>query len=241
MTTPPRDLLRGAWSQVGRVTIVPEAAGGPAPWPGALVVATGIAVGALGWLGSWVLIALGAAPALGALVAVVLAIVGGAALVERGAHAAVERWLGARWAPLVLGGAVLARLVALWSIAPRLWLGALVLALAVGRWAAVALQRLGDVAAAGRGRTLVIGTVGWLELAVASIVVLALAMLVGGGSGVLIVVVAGLAAGGLGLGVQILDRELAGDSLAAIATAIELIVLVGLAAAAPAAISPFVR
>jgi hypothetical protein len=245
MTAPARNLLRDAWGQVGRVTIIPgdllpgDAA--HAPWPAALVIATGIAVGAGAWLAGRVVGAIGVAHGLWALVAVVGAIVLGAAIVERGLHAASERWLGARWASLVVGGSVLGRVVALWSIAPRYWLGALVLSTAAGRWAAVGLQRLGDVAAPGRGRTFVVGPFAWLELAAASIVVVALFVLVGGAAGVAIALAAVIIAVGLGLGVQILDRELAGDSLAAIAAAIELVVLVGLAAVEPATVSPFVR
>lgn len=241
MSAPARNLLREAWGQVGRVTIVPEGDSAQAPWPAAVVIATGVAVGAGAWLCGRVVGALGVAPALWSLIAVVAAVVLGAAVVERGLHAASERWLGARWATLVVGGSVLGRVVALWSLAPRYWLGALVLAVAAGRWAAVGLQRLGDVAAPGRGRTFVVGAYGWLELAVASVVLAALFVLVAGPVGFAIALVAVIAAVGLGLGVQILDRELAGDSLAAIAAAIELVVLVGLAAAEPATLSPFVR
>ncbi len=241
MAAPARNVLRDAWSQVGRVTIVPEGDTVAAPWPGALVVATGIAIGAGAWLCARLLAAIGVAPALGALVAAVGAVVLGAAIVERGLHAASERWLGARWASLVVGAIVLGRVVAIWSIAPAVWLGALVLSAAASRWAAVALQRLGDVAAPGRGRTFVVSGMGWPELAVTSIVVLALAVLVAGWAGVAIIIAAVVAAVAMGLGVQILDRELAGDSLAAIAAVIELIVLVGLAATDPAALSPFVR
>ena len=241
MTAPARNLLRDAWSQVGRVTIVPQGDSAQPPLPAALVIATGIAVGAGAWLVGRVLGAIGIAPALSALVAVVATVVLGAAVVERGLHAASERWLGARWASLVVGASVLGRLVALWSIAPRYWLGALVLGVAAGRWAAVGLQRLGDVAAPGRGRTFVIGAFSWLELAVASIVLAALFVLVAGAAGFAIALAAVLVAVGLGLGAQILDRELAGDSLAAIAAAIELVVLVGLAAVEPASVSPFIR
>jgi len=241
VSTSTRDRLRGAWGQVARVTIVPEQAAGPAPWPGALVVATGIAVGAVAWLGGRALIALGTPPAVGGLVAIALAIVVGAGLIERGSFAAVERWLGARWAPVVVGGILLGRVTALWSIAPRAWLGALVFAAAVGRLAAVGLQRLGDVGPAGRGRTLIVGPLGAIELAVAAAVVIGLALLVTGAPGLIILLIAGVAAAGFGLGVQLLDRELGGDSLAAIAAAIELIVLVGVAAAEPALLSPFVR
>ena len=241
MSAPARNVLRDAWGQVGRVTIVPEGDSAQAPWPAAVVIATGVAVGAGAWLCGRVVGAAGVAPGLWALVAVVAAVVLGAAVVERGLHAASERWLGARWATLVVGGSVLGRLVSLWSIAPRYWLGALVLSVAAGRWAAVGLQRLGDVATPGRGRTFVIGAYGWLELAVASIVLAALFVLVAGAAGFAIAVVAVVIAVGLGLGVQILDRELAGDSLAALAAVIELVVLVGMAAAEPAAVSPFVR
>ena len=241
MSATPRSLLRDAWSQVGRVTIVPEGDGRDAPWPGALVVATGVAIGAAAWLVARLIAALGAAPAVGGLFAVLVAIVLGAAVVERGLHAASERWLGARWASLVVGAGVLARIVALWSLAPRMWLGALVLGAAAGRWAAVGLQRLGDVGAAGRGRTFVVGAMGWLELGVASAAVVVLAILVAGWVGLALALVVAATAVGLGLGVQTFDRELGGESLAAIAAVVELIVLVGLAAAAPAALSPFTR
>ncbi|HUQ07921.1 MAG TPA: hypothetical protein VM261_35745 [Kofleriaceae bacterium] len=241
MSASARNLLRDAWGQVGRVTIVPQGDSSQAPWPAALVIATGIAVGAGAWLAGRIVGGLGVAPGLWALVAVVGAIVLGAAIVERGLHASTERWLGARWASLVVGGGVLARVVALWSIAPRYWLGALVLSVAAGRWAAVGLQRLGDVGAPGRGRTFVVGAYSWIELAVASIVLAALFVLVAGAAGFAIALVAVIVAVGLGLGVQILDRELAGDSLAAIAAAVELVVLVGMAALEPATLSPFVR
>lgn len=236
-----RNLLRDTWSQVGRVTIVPEGDSAQAPWPAALVIATGIAVGAGAWLSGRLVGAIGVAPGLWALVAVVGTIVLGAAIVERGLHAASERWLGARWASLVVGGSVLGRVVAIWAIAPKYWLGAFVLSVAAGRWAAVGLQRLGDVAAPGRGRTFVVGAYTWLELAVASIVLTALFVLVGGAAAFAVLLAAVIIAVGLGLGVQILDRELAGDSLAAIAAAIELVVLVGMAAVEPATLSPFVR
>jgi hypothetical protein len=205
------------------------------------VIATGVVVGAAAWLAGRMVGAIGVAPGLWGLVAVVATVVLGAAVVERGLHAATERWLGARWASLVVGGSVLGRVVALWSIAPAYWLGALVMSVAAGRWAAVGLQRLGDVAAPGRGRTFVIGAFTWLELAVASIVIAALFVLVAGAAGFAIALAAVLVAVGLGLGVQILDRELAGDSLAAVAAVIELVVLVGIAAVEPAALSPFVR
>jgi cobalamin synthase len=241
MSAPARNLLRDAWGQVGRVTIVPEGDSAQAPWPAALVIATGIAVGAAAWLAGRLVGAIGVAPALWALVSTVVVVVLGAAVVERGLHASSERWLGARWASLVVGGSVLGKVVALWSIAPRFWPGALVLSVAAGRWAAVGLQRLGDVAAPGRGRTFVIGAFSWLELAVASVVIAALFVLVGGAAGLAIALAAVVVAVALGLGVQILDRELAGDSLAAVAAVIELVVLIGMAAAEPAALSPFVR
>jgi hypothetical protein len=231
-----------AMGQVGRVTIVPEGEVGHAPpWPGALVIATGIAIGAVAWLAGRVLGAIGVAPALAGLVAVVAAVVLGAAVVERGLHAASERWLGARWASLVVGGVALTRVVALWSLAPRVWLGALIVSIAAGRWVAVGLQRLGDVGAPGRGRTFVVEGVSWAELAVASVVVLACLISIAGAAGAAIAIAVVVLAVGLGLGVQILDRELAGDSLAAIAAVAELVVLIGLAAYAPAAATPFAR
>lgn len=223
------------------MTIVPERESVHAPWPGALVVASGIAVGAVAWLAGRAVGALGAAPALGGLVAVVAAIVLGAAVLERGLHAASERWLGARWASLVVGGVALTRIVALWSLAPRHWLGAMVVSIAAGRWVAVGLQRLGDVGAPGRGRTFVVEGVSWAELGLASLVVVACAISVAGAVGAAIAIAVVVIAVGLGLGVQILDRELAGDSLAAIAAVAELVVLIGLAAWAPAWATPFAR
>ena len=205
------------------------------------MVASGIAVGAVAWLAGRALGALGAAPALSGLVALLAAIVLGAAVVERGLHASVERWLGARWASLVVGAVVLTRVVALWSLAPRHWLGALVISVAAGRWVAVGLQRLGDVAAAGRGRSFVIGPVSWLELGLASVVMVALLITLAGAAGAAIALVVVVVAVGLGLGIRILDRELAGDSLAAVAAVAELVVLIGLAAYAPALLSPFTR
>lgn len=212
-----------------------------APWPGALVVASGIAVGAIAWLAGRAVGALGAAPALGGLVAIIAAIVLGAAVVERGLHAASERWLGARWASLVVGGVALTRVVALWSLAPRHWLGAMVVSVAAGRWVAVGLQRLGDVGAPGRGRTFVVDGMSWAELGLASLVVVACLISVAGAVGAAIAIAVVVVAVGLGLGVQILDRELAGDSLAAIAAVAELVVLIGLAAWAPAWATPFAR
>ncbi len=238
---PPRNLLRAALGQVGRVTLVPEGDVAHAPWPGALVVASGIALGAAAWLAGRALTWIGVAPALAGLTAVVVAIVLGAAVIERGVHAAMERWLGARWASLVVGAVALTRVVALWSLAPRAWLGALIVSVAAGRWVAIGLQRLGDVAAPGRGRTLVVDGVSWPELGLASLVVVACLISVAGAAGAAIAVAVVVMAVALGLGVQILDRELAGDSLAAIAAAAELVVLVGLAAHDPAAASPFMR
>lgn len=238
---PPRNLLRAALGQVGRVTLVPEGDVAHAPWPGALVVATGIAIGGAAWLAGRMLTALGVAPALAGLVAVIVAIVLGAAVVERGVHAAMERWLGARWASLVVGAVALTRVVALWSLAPKMWLGALIVSVAAGRWIAVGLQRLGDVAAPGRGRTFVVEGLTWPEVGLASLVVIACLISIAGAAGAAIAIAVVVISVALGLGVQILDRELAGDSLAAIAAVAELVVLIGLAAYAPAVASPFAR
>ena len=201
------------------------------------MVLTGALIAATAWLGGGAVIAAGVVPALAGVVAVLVALIAGAAVVERGLGSAVERWFGARWSAAVVGGAILGRVVILWSTAPGRWLAALVLATVLGRWGAVVLQRLGDVVQVERG--LAVGDVGWLELAVTTVAVLALAASVTGWAGVALVVVLGLVAFGLGLVVQAIDGELTASNLAAVAIALELVALVACSVVAPAAASPF--
>ncbi|HVV83199.1 MAG TPA: hypothetical protein VHE35_08965 [Kofleriaceae bacterium] len=240
MAPPTRQQLRAAWGAVARTSLAP-AAGAPAraAWAGPVVVATGALVAATAWLGARAVLAAGVVPAIAAIVAVLVALVAGAAIIERDVVGAVERWFGARWSAAIVGGTVVARVVVLWTIAPARWLGALVLAGVIGRWAAIALQRLGDVVIADRG--LAVGDVTWLELGVTTAATFVLAAVVCGWAGVALVVVLGLLAFGLGLVVQAVDGELTAANLAAAAVALELVALVALSVIAPAAASPFVR
>ena len=111
------------------------------------------------------------------------------------------------------------------------------LAHVLGRWGAIALQRLGDVVVADRG--LAVAEVGSLELAASTIAVIALAAFAAGWAGVALVVVLGLIAFGLGLVVQAVDGELTAANLAAVAIALELVALVAFSVVAPATGSPF--
>lgn len=234
------DVLDGVRAQLARVSAMPSARDVETPWPGAVVVGAGLLIGLLAWLGGRALLAIGVAPAIAGVVAVVIGVVVGAAVVERGLAGALDRWLGGRWSPLATGGGLLLRVVALWSTAPGAWLVALVVPAGLGRLAAVGLQRLGDVRRAPAGRSLVVGPVGTVELAVAALVVVTLAALAAGGLGVATVGVAVVIAIVLGLALQLGEGELAADSLAVVAVAIELVAAVGFAAIAPAARSPFV-
>lgn len=240
MASSTKQQLRAAWAVVARTSLAPRLRGAPArsAWAGPVVVATGALVAATAWLGGRAVLAAGVVTAIAAVVAVVVALIAGAAVVERGLLGAVERWFGARWSAAVVGGAVLARVVILWSTAPARWLAALVLAGVLGRWGAVLLQRLGDVIETERG--LAVGDVSWLELGVTTLAVVALAALIIGWAGVVLVVVLGLIAFGLGLVVQTVDGELTASNLAAVALALELVALVALSVIAPATASPFV-
>jgi hypothetical protein len=64
--------------------------------------------------------------------------------------------------------------------------------------------------------------------------------LTAGGLGLAIVGIAVVVAIALGLAVQVGEGELASDSLAVVAAAVELVAAVGFAAIAPAARSPFI-
>jgi len=236
-----QQLIDGVRAQLARVSAVPPAGAHDAPWPGAIVVGAGLLIGLVAWLGGRGLLAIGVAPAIAGVVAVALGIAAGAAVVERGLAAALDRWLGGRWSPIATGGTLMLRVIALWSTAPAWWLAALVVPAGLGRLAAVGLQRLGDVSPAPDGRSLVIGTVGTVELAFATLVIIALASLAAGGLGAATVGVAVVIAIVLGLSLQLGEGALTADSLSVVAAAIELVGAVGFAAIAPAGQSPFTR
>jgi hypothetical protein len=233
-----------AWSavraQLARVSAWPADGGGATAWPASITVVAGVAIGVLAGLAAAGLRAIAVAPAVAGVVAVVVAALFGAAVIERGGAAAYERWLGLRWAASAAAGTALLRVVALWSTAPSAWWGALIAPAALGRLAAVGLQRIGDVAPAPGGRSLVIGRPRDLDLALAVAVVALAAGLTAGGLGLAIVGIAVVVAIALGLAVQVGEGELASDSLAVVAAAVELVAAVGFAAIAPAARSPFI-
>jgi hypothetical protein len=235
-----RAQLRAAWAAVARTSLAPGARDvASARWSGTVIVATGAAVAATAWLAGRATAAAGVAPAIAGVVAVLAGLIAGAAVIERGVLAAADRWFGARWSSAIVAGSVVARVVILWAIAPARWLAALVLAAVLGRWGAVALQRLGDVVETDRG--LAVGEVRWLELGLLTLAALGLAALAAGWAGVALVVVLGLVAFGLGLVLQAVDGELTAANLAAVAVALELCALVAISVIAPALASPFVR
>ena len=233
-------VIDGVRAQLARVSAMPSGPDRATPWPGAIVVGAGLLIGLAAWLGGRALLAIGVAPAVAGIVAVAVGVAIGAAVIERGLAAAFDRWIGGRWSPVATGGALLLRVIALWSTAPGWWLAALVVPAGLGRLAAVGLQRLGDVRRGPDGRSLVIPRIGLIELGLATLAVTVLAVVAAGGLGLAIVGVAVVIAIVLGFSLQLGEGELAADSLAVVAAAIELVAAVGFAAIGPAARSPFI-
>lgn len=234
------DVLAGVRAQLAQVSAVPPGDERAPVVPGLVVVVAGVGVGVAAWLAARGFLAIGVAPAVAGVVAVVVGVLIGAAVIERGMAAAFDRWLGARWAPQATGGALLLRVVALWSTAPGAWWAALIVPAGVGRLAAVALQRLGDVGPPPRGRSFVLPRVGAVELVAATGVIAVLAVAAAGGLGLVLLAVAAVVAIVLGLALEMGEGELAADALAVAAAALELVAAVGLAALAPATRSPFI-
>lgn len=216
-----------------------------APW----MVVVGAILGVAAWLVGALIGALGVAPAVQGAVAIVALAALSAGLLDTGLARVFERWLARDDADAIgaagvsaLLGASLIRVIAIVATRPSVWLAALVIAPLVGRWAALALQRLGqviDVPEPDR-RSLVVGAVSWTTLGVVTALVALLAVLGVGAAGLLLLILpAGLA---LAVGV-VVERTRGGldaPTLGAVAAACELIVFVGIAAIAPATASPWV-
>jgi adenosylcobinamide-GDP ribazoletransferase len=238
------------------------------PWPGDLrateddsvraapwMVVVGGVLGVAAWLVGWLVARLGLTAALAGALAIVTLGVLSAALLDVGLARTVERWLGrdddevggvgaaglGAAGITALVGASLLRVVALLSIRPSAWLAALVVAPLIGRWAALALQRLGDLleAPAPDRRSLVVGEVSWGTLALVTAGVAVIAGLGLGLAGLLLLVAAAAVAFAIGLVAEKRRGGLDASTLAAVAALAEVIALVGAAALAPALVSPW--
>ena len=234
------DVLSGVRAQLAQVSALGPAGERAPVAPTIVVVAAGLAIGVGAWLVAAGFLAIGVAPAIAGIAAITAGILFGAAVVERGVASAFDRWLGARWSSSATAGAVLLRVVALWSTAPSAWWAALIVPAGFGRLAAVALQRLGDVGPPPLGRSFVIKKVGAIELVIAIAVVAIVTVAFAGGLGFALLGAGAVVAIVLGLALEVGEGELAADSLAVSAAAIELVAAVGLAALAPALRSPFI-
>lgn len=224
-----------------------------APW----MVVVGGALGAIAFAAGWLAGKLGVAPAVSGALAVLTLSILSAAILDVGLARTVERWLrglpdvdapaipadsglGAPGVSVLLATAML-RVVAIIAIRPSAWFAALVLAPLIGRWAALALQRLGDVLEppAPERRSLIVGEVGWGQVAVVTALVALLAVLGLGWSSLLILAVVAAVAFGIGLASERTRGGLDAHGLAAVAAVCEVIALIGAAAIAPAVLSPW--
>jgi len=210
-----------------------------APW----MVAIGAALGLCGYSVGWVLGGLGAAPALAGVVALAVATALGGGVVELGlARHADQARVGA--GPLAIALLALLRATALLSTSTGLWLGALVLAPAAGRWGALLVQRLDDTRPLDPtpvGRDLLVGAAPWPVVAAAGAVLGVAATFAFGWTGVVAVAAAGGAAVGVAYDARRRERTVGADAVATAAAAAELVTLVAAAIAHAATLSPFLR
>jgi adenosylcobinamide-GDP ribazoletransferase len=216
--------------------------------------AVGGLVGGLLALLALLVLEIGLVPAIaGALVVAAATIVTGA-LHERGFARSIEALLGGGGEPayqpsgaLGLYGVVsviallAARGVFLLGIDAHAWVGAIIVSQMVLRWSPVFLQRIGDpLGEASPGeRTLLVGQVSWIGLALGSGFVLVIAILFAGWTGILSLVIAAGVAFAVGLFYQRREGGLTGDTLAAASVVCELAVLLCFAAARAASVSPW--
>lgn len=222
-----------------------EDAARAAPW----MVAVGAALGVAAWLIGWLVGRLGAPAAVGGAVAVVALVALSAGLLDVGLARTVDRWLGRDPDDAGVGpggtsallAAALLRVVALLAVRPSAWLGALVVAPLAGRWAALALQRLGDVLEppAPEHRSLLVGELSWGQLALVTFFVAIIAVMGLGWSALLILVAACAVAFAIGLASEKSRGGLDASTLAAVAALVEVIALVAAAAIAPALTTPW--
>ncbi len=218
-----------------------------APW----MVGVGAMLGVIAWTMAWAVGLLEVPAALRGALAVLTLTALTAALLDVGLARAIERWLGRDdedAGPIGPAGtsALLAmavtRVVAVIAIRPSAWLAALVVAPLLGRWAALALQRLGDVLEPPTPdrRSLVVGGVSWLQLGIVTGLVALVAILALGAPALILLAVTAAIAVVAGLVVERARGGLDGHSLAAVAAVCEVITLVGIAAIAPAIVSPWI-
>lgn len=229
----------------GGLAATTEDAERAAPW----MVAVGAMLGVAAWVVAWLLGRLDVPVALRGALAVLTLTALTAALLDVGLARVVERWLGRDDDLGAVGPAgtsamlavTVARVIAIITIRPSAWLAALVVAPLCGRWAALALQRLGDVLepAMPERRSLVVGGVSWLQLGVVTALVAVIAVLGLGATALLLLAVIGAVAFVAGLVAERARGGLDGYTLAAVAAACEVIALVGVAAMAPALTSPW--
>ena len=224
-----------------------------APW----MVVVGAVIGTIAFATGWLVGQLGVAPAVRGAVAILTLSILSAAILDVGLARTVERWLrgvpeldapavpadaslGAPGVSVLLATVIL-RVVAIVSIRPSAWLAALVLAPLIGRWAALALQRLGDVLEppVPERRSLIVGEVGWGQVGIVTALVALLAVLGLGWSALLVLAVVAAVAFGIGLASERKRGGLDSHGLAAVAAVCEVIALIGAAAIAPAVLSPW--
>ena len=198
------------------------------------VLAIGVPIGVLAWLCAALAHGVGLPATVASLVGLAALTAGTAALVERGLAERVEalqstaRSQSARiaGATVVLVFVIVARAVAMFSIAPGHWLGVFVATAVVGRWAAVFLQAIGDpILDDDTPRSLVASPapmwlIGALSLAVIIVVVLAVGLV-----GLVALALVAALAFLLGLDAQRRDRGLSPPVVAMAAAIGELTVL----------------
>jgi adenosylcobinamide-GDP ribazoletransferase len=216
-----------------------EDAGPAAAWFPAVGAAVGLALAGCAAVAA----ATGLVAAVAGLGVVGLAVLIGGGRVEGGLARAAGVWAGRDGAGIgVAWFAVAVRAVALIGTATGSWTAALVVSQVTARFTPLLVQRLGapaDEAPAPRRGSLVVGEPSWVAFGVAAAIAAFAALVFGKGLGLLALVVGGLFGLGAALWAQRRSDDTAADTLAAVAVASELVVLLCFAAAHPAIVSPW--